>query len=71
MTRAWGPHAHPARCEQEWAQLKREDQWATWLAIGALALMLGVGVLWYEGALKTFWLWVGVGCVAGGWPCQR
>ena len=70
MSRAWGPHAHPARCEKEWAQLKREDEWATWIAIGALALMLGVGVLWYEGALKTFWLWIGVGCVAGGWPCR-
>ena len=71
MSKTWGPNDHPERCEKEWAQLRHEDEWATWIAIAALALMLAVGVLWYEGALKTFWLWVGVGCVAGGWPCQR
>ena len=71
MTRAWGPHAHPERCEEERTYLRHEDQWATWIAIGALALMLAVAVLWYEGALKAFWLWLGVGCVVGGWPCQR
>ena len=71
MSRAWGPHAHPERCEEERTYLRHEDQWATWIAIGALALMLAVAVLWYEGVLKTFWVWLGVGCVAGGWPCQR
>ena len=71
MSKTWGPHAHPERCDEERTSLRHEDQWATWIAIAALALMLGVGVLWYEGTLKAFWVWAGLGCVAGGWPCQR
>ena len=70
MSKAWGPHAHPERCEEEWTQLRHEDEWAQWIAIGALALMLGVAVLWYEGVLDAGWRWLGRGCGAGGWPCR-
>ena len=60
MSKAWGPHAHPERCEEEWTRLRHEDQWATWIAIGAFGLAVLMGVLFYEGYVKRFWVWMGM-----------
>ena len=60
MSKAWGPHAHPERCEEEWTRLRHEDDWCTWIAIGAFGLAVLMGVLFYEGYVKRFWVWLGM-----------